>query len=65
MKRRVALITGVSGGIGCATAHLFIEAGWHVVGVDLPRKHQPASLHRFIGADITEPETNRAVFRSP
>jgi NAD(P)-dependent dehydrogenase (short-subunit alcohol dehydrogenase family) len=64
MKKRVALITGVSGGIGSAAARVFSEAGWHVVGVDLPRTHQPASLDRFIGTDIAEPETNRAIFQT-
>ena len=30
----VVVITGVAGGIGNATARVFQEAGWHVIGVD-------------------------------
>ncbi|OGV46874.1 MAG: short-chain dehydrogenase [Lentisphaerae bacterium GWF2_57_35] len=32
--KRVALITGVLGGIGRATAELFVSKGWNVVGAD-------------------------------
>lgn len=32
--KRVVLITGAAGGIGYATARIFKEAGWRVIGVD-------------------------------
>ncbi len=64
MNKRVALITGVSGGIGNATAKVFSEEGWHVVGTDLPRTPKPESGARFIGADIAEAETYPTIFQS-
>jgi glucose 1-dehydrogenase len=39
---RVAVITGVAGGIGGACAVAFMEAGWHVAGVD--KVARPAGL---------------------
>jgi len=55
--KRVVLITGAVGGIGEATARVFDEAGWQVVGVD--RKQAGGGLHRishFIEADILRPD---------
>jgi NAD(P)-dependent dehydrogenase (short-subunit alcohol dehydrogenase family) len=51
MSRLVA-ITGVSGGIGAATAALFLSEGWRVAGID--RRDVPAgiSLEAFLAADL-------------
>ena len=58
----VALITGAAGGIGSATAGVFTEAGWHVVGVDRREiDHLPQVAH-FIQADIAEPEAPERIF---
>jgi|ADGO01.1.fsa_nt_gi Dehydrogenases with different specificities (related to short-chain alcohol dehydrogenases) len=59
---RTVLITGVAGGIGSATAQVFAEAGWRVIGVDRGDRPAPTSLHRFIRADIADIEQSRAIF---
>jgi len=59
---KVVLITGVSGGIGMATASVFSQAGWQVVGVD---RHYSESLPEniyFIQADISSPEDQANIF---
>jgi NAD(P)-dependent dehydrogenase (short-subunit alcohol dehydrogenase family) len=33
MDKPIVLITGVAGGIGSATAKVFGENGWHVIGI--------------------------------
>jgi NAD(P)-dependent dehydrogenase (short-subunit alcohol dehydrogenase family) len=54
MKRSV-VITGVAGGIGSATADVFAENGWYVVGVDRQRPQRPqASVDQFVVADISQ-----------
>jgi NAD(P)-dependent dehydrogenase (short-subunit alcohol dehydrogenase family) len=50
----VAVITGVAGGIGSATARVFAEAGWKIIGIDLPESSAPAGLDHFVPADLTE-----------
>lgn len=60
--KRVVVITGVGGGIGRATALVFAEAGWHVVGIDRrPADHLPG-VHHFIGADIADIAASQAIF---
>lgn len=56
MKRTV-LVTGVAGGIGAATARVFSEAGWRVVGVDRREMEGSPSVERFVHADIADPDT--------
>jgi len=58
----VVLITGVAGGIGHATAEVFAEAGWYVVGVG--RRNTPAlsGVHHFIHADISVPQDTERVY---
>ncbi len=59
---RVVLITGVAGGIGRATAAVFAEAGWRVVGVDRGADQAPPSVDRYIHADISDVAASRAIF---
>lgn len=54
--KRVVLITGVAGGIGSATAMVFAEAGWHVVGVDRKQLENLPGVAHYIQADISEPD---------
>ncbi len=61
--RKNALITGVAGGIGHATALLFHKSGWNVIGVD---KQTPKGLNkkiRFIKGDVSEPISSKRIFR--
>jgi glucose 1-dehydrogenase len=54
--KRIALITGVAGGIGRATAGLFAEKGWHVVGIDQNPVGTVEGVSHFITADLSQPE---------
>ena len=54
--KRIALITGVAGGIGRATASLFGEKGWHVVGIDQKHTGNIEGVSRFVAADLSQPE---------
>ena len=60
MKKTV-LITGVAGGIGSATAHIFANAGWHVIGVDL-NEIEIDDLHHFIQADVSDAKDSKRIF---
>jgi NAD(P)-dependent dehydrogenase (short-subunit alcohol dehydrogenase family) len=60
--KRVVLITGVAGGIGAATAQVFAEAGWHVVGVDRQPVEKLPGVDHFIQADISEPDAPEQIF---
>lgn len=51
--KKVALITGVAGGIGIATARAFAEKAWHVIGVDRAELPDMKTVHQFIEADIS------------
>jgi NAD(P)-dependent dehydrogenase (short-subunit alcohol dehydrogenase family) len=61
--KRIALITGVAGGIGQATASLFAERGWHVVGIDRRPVGKIEGVARFITADLSEPEAPEHILR--
>jgi NAD(P)-dependent dehydrogenase (short-subunit alcohol dehydrogenase family) len=61
MKRNV-LITGVAGGIGHATAQLFTEAGWHVIGVDRHQTDNLAGVAHYIHADISQMADSQRIF---
>jgi NAD(P)-dependent dehydrogenase (short-subunit alcohol dehydrogenase family) len=54
--KNVVLITGVSGGIGQATAARFSASGWHVIGIDLKPPSSPHHISRFVQADVADPE---------
>lgn len=59
---RVVLITGVAGGIGRATAVVFAEAGWRVVGVDRGADTPPEGVAHYIQADISDITASQAIF---
>lgn len=59
---KVVLITGVAGGIGSATARVFADAGWHVVGVDRRQVDDLPGVAHFIHADISDPEALERIF---
>jgi NAD(P)-dependent dehydrogenase (short-subunit alcohol dehydrogenase family) len=60
--KRVVVITGVSGGIGRATATAFADEGWLVVGMDLRGAEQIAGVHHFTKADVSSAEDSRRAF---
>ena len=60
--KRVALITGVAGGIGQATAQAFAEGGWHVVGVDRQHADDLPGVAHFVQADISDPLAQEYIF---
>ncbi len=61
MSDRIVLITGVSGGIGAATARVFRDKGWKVLGVDRRPEPEPNADH-FIEADISDPDAPERIF---
>lgn len=62
-QQRVALITGVAGGIGRATAVSFHNAGWYVVGVDRQAAAGLPGIDRYIQADAALPSEIRGALR--
>jgi len=64
MTQRVVAITGVSGGIGRATAEVFANAGWRVVGIDRSKETAPGDLDQFIHADVSTVDAPRDIFNS-
>jgi NAD(P)-dependent dehydrogenase (short-subunit alcohol dehydrogenase family) len=61
--RRTVVITGVAGGIGSATAEVFADKGWHVVGIDRAKPVRALNgVHHFVHADISEPDTLGAMY---
>lgn len=59
----VAVVTGAASGIGLATAHILLDQGWHVVGIDLnataiaaaEAELQPhARRFRLVQGDVTD-----------
>jgi NAD(P)-dependent dehydrogenase (short-subunit alcohol dehydrogenase family) len=59
--KKIVLITGVAGGIGSATAHVFAKAGWHVIGVDL-NEVKINDVNHFIKADVSDIEDSKRIF---
>jgi NAD(P)-dependent dehydrogenase (short-subunit alcohol dehydrogenase family) len=53
MKRVV--ITGVAGGVGCACAKLFLDAGWEVYGQDRDKTEIAGMLTGFLQGDVSSP----------
>jgi glucose 1-dehydrogenase len=60
--KQIACVTGVAGGIGSATAKVFADAGWLVVGVDRRLTPDLPGVHRFICADIATEEDSQRIF---
>jgi NAD(P)-dependent dehydrogenase (short-subunit alcohol dehydrogenase family) len=59
LEGKVCVITGAAGGIGAATARLFMEEGASVVGVDLaPDSEGDLKLQ----ADVTDPDQVQGMF---
>jgi glucose 1-dehydrogenase len=61
--KRIALVTGVAGGIGRATARLFGEKGWHVVGIDQKPVGKIEGVSHFVTADLSHPEAPEQILR--
>lgn len=62
---RTVVITGVAGGIGSASAEVFADAGWRVVGVDRRNpKGKLCGVHEFVEADISEPHVLQQMYES-
>jgi NAD(P)-dependent dehydrogenase (short-subunit alcohol dehydrogenase family) len=64
LEGRVALVTGIAGGIGAATARLLADAGAEVVGVDLPGREAAAPPDATLPCDLSDAAEVRAMFRS-
>lgn len=60
--KRIVLITGVSGGIGIATAKLFSENGWYVIGVDLQNPDNSSHIDHFILRNLSEAKEIEKIF---
>jgi NAD(P)-dependent dehydrogenase (short-subunit alcohol dehydrogenase family) len=60
--KKAVLITGASGGIGHATAALFAEEGWQVIGTDRRRPQSTSCFEHFIDLDISDPAAAETAF---
>jgi NAD(P)-dependent dehydrogenase (short-subunit alcohol dehydrogenase family) len=61
--KKIALITGVTGGIGSATARLFADIGWHVIGVDIHKSDMISKdIDHYINADVSNVSESQHVF---
>lgn len=62
MTERLALITGVLGGVGQATAEAFKRAGWSVAGVDIAEPLEDQPIDRYERVDISDPDQIAQLF---
>ena len=63
MDQRIVAITGVAGGIGGASAKVFAEMGWHVVGIDRRAgAKDEARCDHFICADVAHEDAPHQIF---
>jgi len=58
--KKVALITGVMGGIGSATAEAFLAEGWQVFGLDRNATEETPKGAQFIVCDLADPDAIEA-----
>jgi NAD(P)-dependent dehydrogenase (short-subunit alcohol dehydrogenase family) len=59
-RGKTAIVTGAAGGIGAATANVFVKNGWEVISID--RLDMPSSNGRSVRADLSDArELNRCV----
>jgi glucose 1-dehydrogenase len=59
---KIVVITGVSSGIGNATAKLFSSDGWYVIGVSRREVGIIAGVDHYISADISKIEDIHRIF---
>ena len=52
--KKIVLITGVSRGIGNATAKLFAQKGWHVIGVAREETGNVEGVDHYIKGDVSD-----------
>ncbi len=65
MSNRTVVITGVAGGIGSATAEVFANNDWHVVGIDRQKSGRDlCGVHSFIEADISEAQVLQQMYET-
>lgn len=57
------LITGATSGIGLATAELFVDAGWDVIGVGRREYEDPGGRIRFLRGDVSDPASIKEVLK--
>jgi glucose 1-dehydrogenase len=53
--KKVALITGVMGGIGSATSKAFLADGWHVFGFDRNAPEESPEGAQYMVCDVSDP----------
>lgn len=59
---RAALISGISGGIGSATAQLFLKEGWSVIGTDIKIDMTPCDNLTCFEFDASDPDQSSHFF---